>query len=172
MKINTPGGNISYEIPVLKLQAYSIDEIFEKDLLFLLPFYIFCYEKKLKIYEKDKEMLEELIQEYAEILNRLEELCLNGHINEYVNCTLIDMSKKVMNNLASKYENVKKGVTSVMGGKVLEHEAKTILRKGLSEGRIEGRRDGLVELVRDGLLSISEAAKRLNMNEEELRKYL
>jgi predicted HTH domain antitoxin len=153
---------------VLKLQAYSIDEIFEKDLLFLLPFHIFCYEKKLKIYEKDKEMLEELIQEYAEILNRLEELCLNGHINEYVNCTLIDMSKKVMNNLASKYENVKKGVASVMGGKVLEHEAKTILRRGQSEGR----RDTLVELVRDGLLSISEAAKRLNMNEEELRKYL
>jgi hypothetical protein len=102
----------------------------------------------------------------------LEELCLSGHINEYVNCTLIDMSKKVMNNLASKHENVKKGVASVMGGKVLEHEAKTILRKGLSEGRIEGRRDTLVELVRDGLLSISEAAKRLNMNEEELRKYL
>jgi predicted transposase YdaD len=59
-----------------------------------------------------------------------------------------------------------------MGGKVLEHEAKTILRRGQSEGRIEGRRDTLVELVRDGLLSISEAAKRLNMNEEELRKYL
>jgi hypothetical protein len=117
-------------------------------------------------------MLEELRQEYAEILNRLEELCLNGHINEYVNCTLIDMSKKVVNNLASKYENVKKGVTSVMGGKVLEHEAKTILRRGLSEGEIIGRRNGLVELVRDGLLSISEAAKRLNMNEEELRKYL
>jgi hypothetical protein len=172
MKINTPGGNISYEIPVLKLQTYSIDEIFEKDLLFLLPFHIFCYEKKLKIYEEDKEMLEELRQEYAEILNRLEELCLNGHINEYVNCTLIDMSKKVVNNLASKYEHVKKGVTSVMGGKVLEHEAKTILRRGLSEGEIIGRRNGLVELVRDGLLSISEAAKRLNMNEEELRKYL
>ena len=67
-----------------------------------------------------------------------------------------------------------------MGGKVLEYEAKTILqngiREGIREGKLQGIREGrinsYVELIKDGLLSISEAAKRLEMSEEELKKYL
>ncbi len=36
----------------------------------------------------------------------------------------------------------------------------------------EGRQETLVELVRDGILSVSEAAKRLNIPEEEFKKLL
>ena len=43
--IKTPGGEVSYKVPVIKME-YSIDEIFEKKLLFLIPFYIFIYEKE------------------------------------------------------------------------------------------------------------------------------
>ena len=39
MRIVTPGGDVSYEIPVVKVQDYRLDEIFEKRLLFLLPYY-------------------------------------------------------------------------------------------------------------------------------------
>ena len=55
-----------------------------------------------------------------------------------------------------------------MGGKILEYEAKTILKRGICEGRIEA----YIGLIKDGILSISEAAKRLEMKEEELKKYL
>ncbi len=40
--IKTPGGEVSYKVPVIKME-YSIDEIFEKKLLFLIPFYIYIY---------------------------------------------------------------------------------------------------------------------------------
>ena len=47
-------------------------------------------------------------------------------------------------------------------------------RKGRVEGRAEGRAEGRVEilsnLVKDGLLSAGEAAKRLNMTEREFVK--
>ena len=43
--IETPGGNLDYKISVIKIQKYSLDEIFEKELFFLIPFYIFKYEK-------------------------------------------------------------------------------------------------------------------------------
>lgn len=46
IEINTPGGNIHYEIPVMKTQMYTIDDIFDKNLLFLIPFYIFSYESR------------------------------------------------------------------------------------------------------------------------------
>ena len=78
------------------------------------------------------------------------------------------MSKKVIENLAVKYANVTKGVTSVMGGKVLEYEAKTILREGIQEGE----KNTCIALVKEGLLKISDAAKRLGVTEEEFQKFL
>ena len=86
----------------------------------------------------------------------------------FASISYIDMSKKVIENLAVKYTNVTKGVTSVMGGKVLEYEAKTILREGIQEGE----KIILISLVRDGILKASDAAERLGITEEELRKDL
>ena len=90
------------------------------------------------------------------------------------------MSNKVIEQLASKYAKVRKEVTSVMGGKILEYEAKTILQRGIQAGLQEGRQAGLqegrlqsyIEMVKEGFLPVSEAAKRLDMKEEELKKYL
>ena len=172
VEINTPGGAITYEIPVLKTQKYTIDEIFDKKLLILIPFYIFTYESRFPEYEEDSEKLNELKKEYVQIRNRLEDLCKTGEISEYIKCTVVDMSNKVIEQIALKYAKVRKEVTSVMGGKILEYEAKTILQRGIQEGLQEGRIRSYVELVKDGLLPIEEAAKRLNMKEEELKKYL
>ena len=41
VEIIVPGASCSYEVPVMKVQTYSIDEIFKKKLFFLLPFHIF-----------------------------------------------------------------------------------------------------------------------------------
>ncbi|MEE1243703.1 MAG: hypothetical protein UHW97_07475 [Frisingicoccus sp.] len=180
IEIRTPGGSICYKIPVMKTQVYTIDAIFDKNLLFLIPFHIFCYESRLKEYDRDIDSLRKLQNEYRKIRERLEHMCIDGKISEYVKCTIVDMSKKVIESIAARYANVKKGVSSIMGGKVLEYEAKTILqngiREGIREGKLQGIREGrinsYVELIKDGLLSISEAAKRLEMSEEELKKYL
>jgi predicted transposase YdaD len=67
-----------------------------------------------------------------------------------------------------------------MGGKVLEHEAKTILQRGrqeglqvgLQRGKQEGTISAYIGLIRDGLLSLAEAAVRLEMSEEELKKHI
>ncbi len=56
IEIITPGGTVSYPIPVMKSQQYGIDEIFEKGLLFLIPFYIFSHESRFKEYDGDKDI--------------------------------------------------------------------------------------------------------------------
>lgn len=58
-------------------------------------------------------------------------------ISEYTKCTIMDMSNKVLEHIARKYENVREGVKSVMGGKVLDYEAKRIKNEGIVEGIIE-----------------------------------
>ena len=47
------------------------------------------------------------------------------------------MSKKVLEALAAKYANVPKGVQKIMGGQILDYEAKDILNQGRAEGRAE-----------------------------------
>ncbi len=138
IEIVTPGGSVGYDIPVMKSQSYSIDEIFEKGLLFLIPIYIFLHESRFKEYDKDADKLRALKDEYGDIMGRPEGLLDAGQISEYTKCTLIDMSNKVLEHIARKYENVREGVKSVMGGRVLDYEAKRIKNEGKLEGRLEG----------------------------------
>lgn len=52
-------------------------------------------------------------------------------------------------------------------------EARTEGRtEGLEEGRAEGHLETLIDLVKDGLLSVSEAARRLSMSETKFKTFL
>ncbi len=100
-----------------------------------------------------------LKREYQSISERLEQLLKQGEIDEYTKCTILDMSQKVLEHIAAKFDNVKKGVKSVMGGQILEYEAKTIL----NEGRILGIDEGRV-------LCQDEERNRINQLNQNLRK--
>ena len=100
-----------------------------------------------------------LKREYQSISERLEQLLKQGEIDEYTKCTILDMSQKVLEHIAAKFDNVKKGVKSVMGGQILEYEAKTIL----NEGRILGIDEGRV-------LGQDEEGNRINQLNQNLRK--
>lgn len=162
IEIVTPGGSVRYAIPVVKSQLYAIDEIFEKKLLFLIPFYIFSHESRFEEYNKDMHKLNTLKMEYADIVCRLERLLDAGEISEYTKCTIVDMSNKVLEHIARKYENVREGVKSVMGGKVLDYEAKRI--------KNEGKLEMLFDLVRDNVLSLKEAAAQAKLTEDAFRE--
>ena len=84
-------------------------------------------------------------EEYKEIVQKLEQLTEQQEISVYTKKTIIEMSEKVLENLARNYQQVKEGVCSVMGGQILEYEAKTILLKGKEEGRREGKKEGKTE---------------------------
>ena len=66
-----------------KVQAYSLDDIFEKRLLLLLPFYIFSHEKNFPEYNSNEQKLEELKKEYRDILARLDDLEQQGIIGAF-----------------------------------------------------------------------------------------
>lgn len=170
IEIITPGGNVRYDIPILKSQLYTIGEIFQKELLFLIPFYIFSHESRFEEYNKNTDKLDVLKVEYENIVYRLEELLRAGEINEYTKCTIIDMSNKVLEHIARKYKNVREGVKSVMGGKVLDYEAKRIKNEGRLEGKFEGKLEMLFDLVNDNLLSIKDAAFRAGLTEETFKE--
>lgn len=53
-----------------------------------------------------------------------------------------------------------------------EYDEKKTMELLAKEERAEGRLETFVELVKDGLLSASEAAKRLSMSEKKFKTFL
>ncbi len=82
IRMVTPGGTVEYDVQVMKSQQYTLEEIFEKNLLLLIPFYIFSHETRFDEYEKHKTKLKTLQEDYEQIKNKLEELLNQGVISE------------------------------------------------------------------------------------------
>lgn len=176
--IITPGGTVQYDVPVMKVQAYSLDEIFEKHLLLLIPFYIFSHEKRLPEYNSSAEKLSELKAEYQKILERLNKLERQGIIGAYDKRTLIEVSDDVVKAIAQKYENVQKGIGEIMRGPLIKTEARTILNKGISLGISQGISQGISEtrkktalkMLQRGRLTIDEIAEYSGLNVTEVKQ--
>lgn len=67
----------------MKSQKYTQNEIFEKTLLLLIPFYFFSHETQFEKYETDNTELQALREEYDHIKRKLEELLKKGTISVY-----------------------------------------------------------------------------------------
>ena len=143
--IHTPDGSLSYGIPTCKVSDYTIDNIFNRKLYFLIPFYIFNMEKELPEIDKDRERLQQLKNLYSDIQRRMDEIVENGGLTAFSWEVIRDLSNKVVYNLAKGQENVKKGIGDIMGGKVLDLEVIKIRNAGVEQGRIEGVEQGRIK---------------------------
>ena len=101
--------------------------------------------------------------------------CQSGHMKPITCGALCELSNNVVEKLASKYSNVEKEITEVMGGKVLNYRSKEIYLEGCAFGRKEGQKESIVQLVtRKYQLGDSpeKIAKDLLMSEEEVEEIL
>ena len=153
--IKTPGGTVEYDVPIMKVQEYILEDIFSKGLLLLIPFYIFSHEKNFKVYNSNEQRLAELKAEYRSILERLDKLEQEGIIGAFDKRTIIELSGDVIREIAQKYENVQKGIGGMMSGALLETEARTILNRG----KDEAKKETALRMLQDGELPIDKVAK-------------
>ena len=164
--IVTPGGTAQYDIPIMKVQKYSLDDIFEKRLLMLIPFYIFSHEKGFPEYNSNEQKLAELKAEYQIILERLDELEQQGVIGAFDRRTIIELSSDVIKEIAQKYENVQKGVGDMMGGALIETEARRILNKGISETK----KETALRMLKRGKMTVEEIAEDSGLSVAEVEQ--
>ena len=125
-----PDGQIHlYLIPTIKMSNYTKNNIFEKNLLMLLPFYIMRYEKKRHDFNENPELFQELLNEYEEIRANLEkELTETGKSELYTDLTKLIV--KIADYIFRKEDGVRKGIGDIMGGKVLELESEKLRAQG------------------------------------------
>ena len=129
-----PGDSAQYYVPIAKIVKYSIDEIFEKKLYILIPFYIFTYEADFDEYNTDKEKLAELHGQYQLIIDRLSELVEKEEITAFDKKTIVDITDDVVRELTKKYTKLQKEVGDLMSGAMLETEARRLRDEYLQEG--------------------------------------
>ena len=100
----------------------------------------------MELLERDVDARLELRHTYQDIFQRLSLLEQGGEITEFTRQSIKAMIDKVAVFRAGKYAGVKKEVEEIMGGQILNYEAKDIrnsgIREGISIGKEAGRQEG------------------------------
>ena len=164
--IVTPGGTVQYDIPVMKVQSYTLDDIFEKRLLMLIPFYIFSHEGDFQSYNDNEQKLDVLKSEYQDIIERLDELEHQGVIGAFDKRTIIELSNDVIKSITRKFENIQKGMGDIMRGALIETQARTILNQGINQNK----RETALRMLKRGKLTINEIAEDSGLSVAEVEQ--
>ena len=172
VEMKLPDGQVcEYRIPTVKVEHYTKDSIFEKNLLMLLPFYVMRYEVAADMIGKDAEKLQRLLNEYETIRINLEkDISMVGRSELYADLNKLII--RISDYIFRKEENVRKGVDEVMGGKVLQLESERLREEGMAIGEARGKAEGETIGMMRGEARLSALINRLILDgrSDEIQK--
>ena len=115
--------NILYHPKPVYLPDYSLEEIFQKNLIFLLPFYIIRYRSK-----NSSGHLIEGSEDFQHLMDDCRSIRYYLDTKLYTKDTadsrtrIIELSNRIINYIFADNDAVRKGLGDIMGGQVLELE--------------------------------------------------
>ena len=146
------GQTVMYSVPVLRLKDYSVEEIFEKNLLILLPYYIINYEKELSQIAKDEKRTQSLVEEFQKIICRLAEATKDDETGLFRD--MAGMIRRIIKYMLRREPDLKERVSKVMGGKVLRLPSDALREAraaGVASGKAEGKAETTIIIVQNML---------------------
>ena len=151
---------------ILTLAEYSKDEIFEKNLLALLPYYFMRYEQSLPELCRDEETSHVLLEELIDIRTRLEQTV--GEEKGLIYAELISHIRKIDNHLFRKHAETRERMEAItMGGQVYETLAMQLLRQDHAEGKLEGKFELVNNMVNASICSFEKACEVAEITPDE-----
>ena len=141
LEVRTPGGSVSYFAPVICEANYSIDDMFEKKLFFLLPFFAFNIEDQMDVFESDDNELGKFVNIYCDIIERLRQVKETA-LSLRTKGVIIKQMENVTRRLNDKRGNVSRKVGDIMGGRVLKMDWLEKYDAAVANGRAKGRAEG------------------------------
>jgi len=166
---------VNYSIPVCNVAKYSKDDICKKNLLFLTPYYIIRFEKKLAQINEDANQLNALKAEYQELYEELAELAEREDISRDYLHDMICLTEKIIEHVAKDMENVKREVKQ-MGGNIIKLDREILVEEAEERGEKHGE-DVAMQLI--GLMisdgysqeDINKVSSDKKYREDMFRKY-
>ena len=127
------------------------------------------YQKEFAGIEKSKERFEAFLKEIESIRKRLaRETVKKNKALLYEDLT--ELIKDISNYMLKNQKKLRKEVQKTMGGEVVVLKSEKLIKKAKREGEQKGEKKGginmLVSLVKDGTLTIKQAAAKLGESEE------
>ena len=177
MQVNLPDGtSFDYKTKVVKAQRFSCEEIFEKKLLILLPYYLMRYEDALAQIDGNEDETAKLIATCAELRSQLEKATLaEGDTVLYEQ--LLELIIRVVDHMMRAHNALREKVRRAMGGEVLEllrdraereiQEAREEgLEIGIEQGIEQGIEKGIEQGIEQGINSFSKELEQLGVSPE------
>jgi len=170
------GQRVIYKVPVISAQDYTVNSIFEKNLLLLLPYHILRYENFLKTNGTNKKKLDALLDDYREINAQLSKLQEDDDRSKlYVD--MIALINKIAIHVIPEDNPSRERIGDAMGGQILKLRSEELIEQGIAKGREEGRAEGKAEgrvneiysMVEDGDTTPERAARRLGITLLDLK---
>ena len=159
------GQKIRYRVPIIQAKKYTVDRIFEKRLLILLPYHILRYEHFLKHNGTDSKKVQHLLDDFREINRRLEQTSEKEQ-KSHLYMDMIVLIEKIADYIIPKDNEIRKGLGEIMGGKILKLRSEELLEQGEAKGRIDAIQNMIdLGLTKEQILkkySLEEYEKALN----------
>lgn len=131
----------TYTVPVFDITQYTHEEIHEKSLLFLTPYYIMKFKESLSELNEDEDALNKFTEEQHMLYCKLEELSMSeGFTRDYV-YDVVSLTEKIINYVAKDMENVKRKV-AYMGGEILKTDREILMEESEARGKTVGIIEG------------------------------
>ena len=158
------GQQVTYQVPIIHAQKYTVNALFEKQLLILLPYHILRYEYFLKSNKTNEKKVEQLLEDYRKINQLLMETAEKGKKSGlYQN--MICVIQEIADYIIPKDSEVRKGIGDIMGGNIL-----TLPSDYIEEGRKEGRLNEIFSSVQEGDYSAMRGAQKAEMSIDQFEK--
>ena len=158
------GQQVTYQVPIIRVQKYTVNALFEKQLLILLPYHILRYEYFLKSNKTNEKKVEQLLEDYRKINQLLMETAEKEKKSGlYQN--MICVIQEIADYIIPKDSEVRKGIGDIMGGNIL-----TLPSDYIEEGRKEGRLNEIFSSVQEGDYSAMRGAQKAEMSIDQFEK--
>ena len=111
---NSLGDTMPMPFHCIKVQDVPKEEIFRKNLLVFLPYYLMRYEDNWDKLEKNEHDRERFYLDVSDIIVRLQEMMRRNNSLRPMVLDLLEMMQKISRYLLRKHEKIEKGVEDIM----------------------------------------------------------
>lgn len=161
---------VIYSVPVIMAQDYTIDSIFEKKLLMLLPYYILRYEHFVRSKSENAKKIQKFLRDY-EVIN--EKLSASPEFveREQAYIDLIALINKIAEYIVPEDSPLEGKVGDIMGGTVLKLRSEELMEAGIEKGIDEGILTSLRNLMKNAQISVEKAMDMIGIQGDDRKKY-
>lgn len=172
------GKSIEYLPSTFSTNDYSLDQIFDKQLLFMLPFYLMRYRGRFSSIAADDVRSDRLIDECASLRGKLQDVAFIEQ-DENLYDWLVELSVRISDYLLENENKLQEKVRAAMGGEILELMSdrieaaeKEAAERGMERGLQQGLQQGLREGFTQGSRELAEKLQEFGVDQETLDRAL